>query len=136
MKKTSILTICVLIGSKIFSLAAEHTPSIKVSEDWIVISGYANYHEFGALPWIHAIQKTKIMSVSIETDSSAMRPADGSKPKNFDGASVEEIAALPVYVQITTTELSDEGANKRYHLPGFRYDNAPAFLQQIIEAVK
>lgn len=76
------------------------------------------------------------MSVCIHIDYSAIHPTDGSKPKNDDGASAEEIAALPAYIEITTTEMDSDGRNKQYQVSGLTNGTAPAFLEKILEAAQ
>lgn len=72
----------------------------------------------------------------IRTDFISLYPTDGSKPKKLDGASAEEIAALPAIIMITTTEIGTDGANKVYEVPGLTIGTAPEFLQKILEAAK
>lgn len=136
MKTPNLLIACILIGSSLLSEAVEKAPTIRISDDWIIISQFVNSQQVGALPSTCAVRKSSITSACIQTDPEALYPNDGSKIKNHDGDSAEELAALRAIISITTTEMDADGRNKTYQISGLTNGTAPEFLQKIIEAAK
>lgn len=120
----------------VVSAAADEPPAIRETKDWIIISGIG-FEGKGPLPWTHAIRKDTILSAGIQPDPSSLYPPSGGE-RVYHDASAEEIAKLPVVLNVTTTELDSANAsqNKTHMIRGLTNATAPAALEKILNAAK
>lgn len=124
------------LAAFVMPAAAAEPPAIRETKDWIIISGIG-FEGKGPLPWTHAIRKDTILSAGIRPDPSSLYPPDGGE-KVYHNASAEEIAKLPVVIDVATTELAARSAseNKTYIITGLTNATAPAALEKILNAAK
>lgn len=113
----------------------EQVPTLRETGEWIIISGNAeDGSNRGPLPWMHAIRKSAVVSVTIETDFFGIDQSGSGEGKKFHAASAEEIGALPAHIRITTTELASGGDYRQYWIRGLTHASAPAMLEEILRA--
>jgi hypothetical protein len=141
MKYTQKLAACMLLlPSLLQSLRADSIPpTLKVTPEWIILTGVLDDPRLGLAPWpwTFALKKETITSIVITPNTAALQRDDDNAKK--DGTKVDA-GNLHAEILITTTEISSESGsppiNKVYLVRGLTISSAPAMLDQIISALK